>query len=330
MKRWCRLRDLNSRPTAYKAEFLAFPVFTVHYRIGQENCPKPLLQAADSHTIRNLALPTSTQHPATPGSRRVAGVAESAQGTVARMAREKLTDKRVSLMKPPATGRREIFDTVKTGLCFRITTTGAKSWSVMYRHEGHFRRQTLGPYPKIGLAKARQMAGQVLETSGQGTDPRSAKAQEKATAAARAADTVEVIAEQFIGKYASQRRWGEFERILRRDVMPEWGEKPITTITRRDVIELLDTIAERAPVQANRTLVVLKVFFGWALDRDVITADPTARVKKPTKEKSRDRVLSDAELRAFWLGCERLGWPFGEIWKLLALTAARKSVIVKM
>jgi integrase len=246
------------------------------------------------------------------------------------MAREKLTDKRLATMKAPAAGRLEIFDVVKTGLCFRITSTGARSWSVMYRHDGHFRRETLGRYPKIGLAKARQMAGDVLETSGQGTDPRTAKAQGKVAAAARAADTVEAIIDQFVTKYAAQRRWPEYERILRRDIKPEWGERPMAEITRRDVIELLDMIAERAPVQANRTLVVLKVFFGWALDRDIITGDPTARVKKPTAETSRERVLSDAELRAFWVGCGKLGWPFGPIFRLLALTAARKSEIAEV
>jgi integrase len=198
---------------------------------------------------------------------------------------------------------------------------------VLYRHDGQLRRDTLGPYPRIGLAKARQMAGDVLELSGRGTDPREARAAEKAAEARQQADTVAAVAEAFITRYVAQRRWGEFERVLRRDVIPEWGARPIAEITRRDVIEILDTIAERAPVQANRTLVILKVLFGWAVDRDIIGADPTARVQKPTAEKARERVLSDAELRAFWLGCDRLGWPFGPVFQLLALTAARKGEI---
>jgi integrase len=243
------------------------------------------------------------------------------------MAREKLTDKRVAMMRAPADGRREIFDEIVTGLCFRITKNGARSWSVLYRHEGKLCRQTLGPYPRIPLAKARQMAKEALELVGRGTDPRAARAAAQAEQAQQEADTVAVIVEQFIERYASQRRWEEPARVLRRDVVPEWGARPIRGITRRDVIELLDTIAERAPVGANRVLTVLSVFFGWALDRDIIEADPTARVRKPTAETARERVLSDVELRAFWSGCDRLGWPFGPIFKLLALTAARKSEI---
>jgi integrase len=243
------------------------------------------------------------------------------------MARELLTDKRVSNMRPPTTGRKETFDTVKTGLCYRVTANGSRSWSLVYRFDGELRRDTLGPYPKIGLAKARKMAGDALELVGQGKDPRETKATAEAAEAARQADTVAAVAEQFIAKHASQRRWGELERILRRDVMPEWKSRPVSDITRREVIDLLDTIAERAPIQANRTLTVLSIFFGWCLDRDIIPADPTNRVPKPTKESPRERVLTEPELAAFWKGCDRLGWPFGPLLQLLALTGQRKGEI---
>jgi integrase len=245
------------------------------------------------------------------------------------VARENLTDKRIAHMKAPPAGRKEVFDTVKTGLCFRVTSTGARSWSVLYRFNGELRRDTLGPYPKIGLAKARQMAGETIETVGAGIDPRQVKAAAEAEEAERKADTVDVVAERFIARYASQKRWGELERVLRRDVMPEWGKRPVAEITRKDIIELLDTIAERAPVQANRTLTVLQIFFGWCLDR-YIGADPSAKIKKPTAETTRERVLTDDELRAFWAGCDRLGWPFGPLFQLLALTTCRRSEIAEL
>lgn len=243
------------------------------------------------------------------------------------MARELLTDKRVATMRPPADGRKETFDTVKTGLCYRVTAAGVRSWSLVYRFNGEQRRDTLGQYPRVGLAKARKMAGESLELAGQGIDPRITKASQEAADAARKADTVAAVAEEFIAKHASQRRWGELERILRRDVIREWKSRPVSEVSRREVIDLLDTIAERAPIQANRTLTVLSIFFGWCLDRDIIGADPTARVQKPTKETPRERVLSDAELRAFWQGCGTLGWPFGPLLRLLALTGQRKGEI---
>ncbi|MGH6931420.1 MAG: tyrosine-type recombinase/integrase, partial [Dongiaceae bacterium] len=247
--------------------------------------------------------------------------------TGARMPAKRLTDKSIAAIRPPATGRKETFDNIVTGLCFRVTDNGSRSWSVLYRFDGQLRRGTLGSYPKISLANARQAARDIHELVGQGKDPRAVAADARVADAARQADTVAAVAEDFIAKHASQRRWGEIERILRRDVVPHWGARPISEITRRDVIELIDLIAERAPVQANRTLTVLSIFFGWALDRDAIAADPTARVRKPTQEAPRERVLSDAELGAFWRGCDKIGWPFGPLFKLLALTAQRKSEI---
>jgi integrase len=60
-------------------------------------------------------------------------------------------------------------------------------------------------------------------------------------------------------------------------------------------------------------LKVLKLFFGWCVDRDIVTGSPAATLKRPTKEKPRKRVLSDDELRAFWRANETLDWPFGRI-----------------
>ena len=243
------------------------------------------------------------------------------------MAAKRLTDKSIAAIRAPETGRTEVFDQIVTGLCHRVTSTGARSWSTMYRFAGELRRDTIGPYPKIGLAQARKLARDALALVGQGKDPRKVAAAAEAAETVRKADTVAAVAEQFIAKHVAQRRWREWERILRRDVIPEWSDRPIAEITRRDVIELLDMIAERAPVQANRTLTVLTAFFGWALDRDIIQADPTARVRKPTKETPRERVLTDLELQAFWRGCDRLGWPYGPLLQLLALTAQRRGEI---
>jgi integrase len=99
-------------------------------------------------------------------------------------------------------------------------------------------------------------------------------------------------------------------------------------ILAREEVALLDGIADRgSPVQANRTLARLKTLFKWALDEELIPADPTARVRKVVKEAARDRTLSDDEIRLFWAGCDRLGWPFGPMYQLLLLTAQRRDEV---
>lgn len=246
--------------------------------------------------------------------------------------RKLLTDKAIGWQanRPPATGRLEFFDTVRTGLCFRVTANGAASWSHVYRHDGDLRRDTLGSYPLITLAKARQAVQEAQEAIGRGDDPRTVKAVAVAAQARQRADTVGAVAEQFISKHASKRRWRELTRVMVRDVVPQWRDRPVASITRREVIDLIDDIAERAPTQGNRTLTVLKIFFGWAVDRDIIEADPTNRVRKPSKETQRERILTAPEIGAFWHGCDAIGEPFGEVLQLLLLTAQRKSEIAHL
>jgi integrase len=71
----------------------------------------------------------------------------------------------------------------------------------------------------------------------------------------------------------------------------------------------------------------LKTLFKWTLDEELVPADPTARVRKVVKETARDRTLSDHEIRLFWVGCDRLRWPFGPMYQLLLLTAQRRDEV---
>jgi integrase len=70
--------------------------------------------------------------------------------------------------------------------------------------------------------------------------------------------------------------------------------------------------------------------FAWAVSRDIIAASPCAGVKPPAAETSRDRVLSDDELKTVWRACDKVGWPFGPMVKLLALTAQRRDEVAEM
>jgi integrase len=53
-------------------------------------------------------------------------------------------------------------------------------------------------------------------------------------------------------------------------------------------------------------------------------------MKPPTKERPRDRVLTDDELRWLWRACDELEWPFGPLTKLLLLTAQRRDEVAGM
>jgi integrase len=124
------------------------------------------------------------------------------------------------------------------------------------------------------------------------------------------------------------RTYKETKRAFERDVLPEWGSLPVSTITRAHAISLIDRIAANgAKVHANRTLSRLRHFFNWAVERGRLPASPIVGLKPPTKERARDRTLTDDEIRWFWSACEKIGWPFGPLAKLLLLTGQRRDEV---
>ena len=115
-----------------------------------------------------------------------------------------------------------------------------------------------------------------------------------------------------------------------RDVLPVWGDRPLAEIERRDVLKLLDRKADTSPFMANRLLALVRRFFNWAIEVDLLNDNPAAGVKAPHEEKSRERVLNDDELKAVWLTTDDMGRPFGPITQLLILTAQRRDEVVAM
>src|SRR5438067_8662794 len=250
------------------------------------------------------------------------------------MPTKKLTDLFVERVKPLTRGRLEYFDASFPGLALRITANGGKSWSMFYRFGGRLRRFTIGAYPAIKPAQARREATAALERVRQGFDPAEEKRARRDKARPEA-DTFAAVAcdylERRLRKNNATSTYQEAKRDLEHDAMAKWRNRPIASITRRDVIELIDGIIARgAEIQANRTLARLRALFNWAIEKDRLSASPVARMKLPTKERPRDRVLSDDELRWFWSAAEKIKWPFGPLAKLLLLTAQRRDEVAGM
>ena len=242
----------------------------------------------------------------------------------------KLTARAVETAQPAAV-RREIPDALMPSLYLVVQPSGTKSWAVRYRHNGATRKFTLGSHPAIDLKAARALAGKALRAAAEGRDP----GQEKAQARAASADTIDRAVAQFIERHCKRknrpRTAQETERLLRLHVMPRWRGRAVSSITRRDVLDVLDRVVDAgAPIAANRVLAATRKLFNWLLARDIIATSPCAGVKPPTDERSRDRVLDDKELRAVWLAAEEIGWPFGAMVKVLVLTGQRRDEVARM
>ena len=246
-----------------------------------------------------------------------------------------LTQRAVETLKAPASGRIEYFDRVLPGFGLRIAAGGRKTWFVMYRVGGKKVRETIGTLAVVAkVEKARDLARDSLRQAQAGLHPVEQRRAAKRKAAEKP-DSFRAVAELYIERYASKNTklatWRELQRQLELDVYPKWADRPICEITRHDVAELLDGIADRgAPIQANRTLARLRTLFNWAVDREIIAVNPVTRMKRPIVERERSHTLTDDEIRLFWLGCDRLGWPFGPMCKLLLLTAQRRTEVAGM
>ncbi|MGH7115729.1 MAG: tyrosine-type recombinase/integrase, partial [Stellaceae bacterium] len=238
----------------------------------------------------------------------------------------KLTALAVARAHAAGKSRAEFWDTVMPGLGLRVTDKGAKSWTVLYRAHGRQRRATLGRYPALSLAEAREHAASLMREVENGVDP-------AAEAERRQADLFEPVVNDFIERHArpNNRGWRRQERDLHREFVPLWRGRSIASIRRRDILDALDRIADRtSPRRANRYLALVKKLFAWAVERDLIDASPAAAIKPPGREMSRDRVLSGTELRLVWQCSEREGWPFGDLFRVLSLTAQRLGEVAAM
>jgi integrase len=237
--------------------------------------------------------------------------------------RKKLTPKLIDSL-PPATGKRyEVRDELLTGLLVRVSSTGGKVWYVSCRILGNIRRIKIGTYPVLSLADAREAARALLR------DVQLGKFSEKDPKSI--VPTLGEIVPQFIELYAKPRNrsWKSSERVLTK--FAELNDRPINEIRRGHVVSVLDKLtASGATIGVNRALAAVKKLFAWCVDRGTIEINPVAGLKAPAKEVSRDRVLTDDEIHAYWSTAKTEGFPFAQFAQVLLLTAQRRGEVAGM
>jgi integrase len=224
---------------------------------------------------------------------------------------------------------------------------------------------TAASVPVLGqpltLAGARALAAEINRQRATGADvvaTYSATKERQRQAAAQAAEgTFGGAARAFIDEHArpNTRRWEETARILGLDYSPDgtatlrkgglaarWQTKPLEEVTSDAIYALVDEAKQRGiPGQGRRNTAAsnprgrkmasaLSTMFGWLLEHRKIKSDPTLGVHCPKPPAARERVLSNDEIRSFWQACDQLGAPFGNLFKFLLLTGARRDEASRM
>jgi integrase len=209
------------------------------------------------------------------------------------IAKRRLTDLLVRRLKPRAKGAFVVWDAHTRGLGVRILPTGSKAWKYVYSRHGRSRWLHLGAVGAIDIAAARRLAAAAALEVAHGSDPAADRA------ARRIANTFGELAQRYLEEHAKKRNrsWRQADAIVRRHLLPLWGGLPASAITRADVRTMMRAIA--APVAANQTLAAASAIFTWAVNQEILTANPCRGVdRNPTA--ARERVLADGEIPAFW------------------------------
>lgn len=269
----------------------------------------------------------------------------------------KLTVFQVNALKPPASGRLEVFKPGDDGFGVRVTSNGAKSfvWRGRIKGKPESIRMTIdaisGPLEEGKLARARDLAAEYRTIARAGKDPRDAF---KATAAT-AQNTLETAVETFIVEHvATLRSAANIEALLRRYLIGETqpkgeapkrykrgalAKKPIADVTQGDIVEIINAIRKDGKeAMARHVLANVKSFFQWASapgrGHMQLKANPVVGLSakkdfgiKPVK---REVTLSNDQLRLVWEAAETLPSPDGPYVKELIRSGQRRSEVGDM
>lgn len=223
-------------------------------------------------------------------------------------------------------------DDREPGLRLRAGERGAV-WSILVRlRSGKRTRITLGPYPGLGISEARRLAQDKKRDIADGVDPnakRRADVNEAAKIVASQRSLRDVLDQYEKLKLTQLRAGGNVRRALdgQRGLLRAFINRDIATITRGDVVNAVRTHATKSPMAANRGLAYIKAFMNWCVDQEILDANPAATVKKPSKERTRDRYHSMAELVEIWNAMGDLGYPFGPLYRLLVALPMRREEV---
>ena len=226
--------------------------------------------------------------------------------------RRPLTELYVKKVRPEASAFN-VWDLKERGLVLRVQPSGRRAFKFVYSRGRRKRWYHLGP---IGLADARKLAAEIRLDVVRGRDP----AQERK--AQRSAGTFPDLAASYVELHARKRNksWRQADALVKRFLLPRWGKLQAITISRSDVRMAVSRVGR--PVLANAVLAAASAIFTWAVRQEIVTVNPCRGIERNAM-KSRERVLSDSEVSAFW---PRLSPAL----KMILLTGQRPGEVAHM
>lgn len=213
------------------------------------------------------------------------------------------------------------------GFTIRVMPSGFKSWLYLYAINGKRRCMNLGQYPDVTLETARDKFEAARKLVKNGIDP--LEVADQAQEDRRKAPTVSELFTDYMIRHAKLNKressWREDERLFKVNVEPAWGKRKAADIKKRDCIDLLDKYTDR-PALCHNIMKLTRKLFNFAVEKDILEHTPFTGVKVPVELESRERILSETEIRNLWsteLPKAAMSDEVKRIIKLLLLTGQR-------
>lgn len=203
----------------------------------------------------------------------------------------RITDSKLKNAKPQ---KGEYTISVGDGLQLRVLPNGTKSWRTTYTspETGKRAKLSLGTYPALSFAKAKQLNFEYRQLLAEGIDPRTRKAQEQEQQKALTKYTfINIASEWFKLKktQVTQNYADDIWRSLEKNIFPILAQIPISQITAPMVIELLRPIEAKGSLETIKRLSQrMNEIMGYAVNAGIIHANPLTNIKavfqKPVKK----------------------------------------------
>ena len=278
---------------------------------------------------------------------------------------KKLTAAAVARLRP-GKERQQYLDAGCPGLYLLVQPSGVKSWVMRFRRlNGKQGKLTLGRVdlrargspdePAVGtpltLAAARRLAFSIQHERATGKDVFATARRAKLVRTARAENTFDRGALDFIEQHArpKNRTWRDQAKILglRPDgleliaggLSDRWRNRPVGEISGDDIHALVAEVrASGVPgwrgvstgQMSSRALVmyaVLSKMFGWLAENRRLGLNPCTGVAHPATQPPRERVLRDTEVATFWRAARAERKEFAAVLMLLLLTGQRRGEV---
>ena len=258
----------------------------------------------------------------------------------------KLTPDFLRTVQPDPSRRLELRDDDEPGLVLRVTPNGSRSWSVRYvAPGGEHRRQPLGRYPEVTLARARLLARKTKGQVAEKIDVVGEDQKAKASADRQKLDRLDTLAENYFADSArgthkprarakAPRSIKEERNYWERDIKPALGARPVPSISRKEIIAFVDGMTRRSPSAGRHCHTLLRQLMSYAVMKEIIAANPALNVAT-VQPKPRTRFLTDAELGTLWPALvsrsgTRLSPEMSLLLRMLIVTPLRVSEVAGM